>query len=328
MAQVEEEVAVEEVLALLVQPQRAVDLGARLARHHRAQEVHVGRRDLHLDEEVRAREAEDDQQLVFAEEGRVDGEPAARRVQDRQRERRLVEAVDDLADDVSALVAEEQGAEHLDLEVGAQAHVTELLAHSAQHVVDVAAEVLEVALQLVVGDDAQQRVAQRLARRVVGAVGGPRGRLVVFDVLGAHRRPHEDEVVAEVAAVQDLRRHRVEEGLGELRLVMLDQHADVVQLDLVPHLHRQLAGAELGLQPLGALVDALVVELDALALRALLAVPVSRLEAALRLGTGLAEQAVVLVEAFEHRPGDVEGAAVGELLRKHACPEVSKDQIS
>jgi hypothetical protein len=38
VAQVIEEVAVEQVLALLLQAQRVVDLGARLARHQRAQE--------------------------------------------------------------------------------------------------------------------------------------------------------------------------------------------------------------------------------------------------------------------------------------------------
>jgi hypothetical protein len=43
VAQVVEEVAVEQRLALLGQAQRVVDLGARLARHQRAQELHVGR---------------------------------------------------------------------------------------------------------------------------------------------------------------------------------------------------------------------------------------------------------------------------------------------
>jgi hypothetical protein len=34
--------------------------------------------------------------------------------------------------------------------------------------------------------------------------------------------------------VQDLGGHRVEEGLGELGLLVIDQQADVVQLDLLP----------------------------------------------------------------------------------------------
>ena len=117
--------------------------------------------------------------------------------------------------------------------------------------------------------------------------------------------------------MQDLRRHRVEEGLGKLGLVVVGQQADVVQLDLLPHVHRQRARVELGLQPLSTFIDALVVELDALALRPLLAVPVCPFEALLGLRTRLAKQPVVAVEAVEHRLSDVEGANVGELLREH-----------
>ena len=53
-----------------------------------------------------------------------------------------------------------------------------------QHRVDVAAQVLERALQLKVAHDAQQGVAQAVLGRAVGAVGRQRGRLVVFNVLG------------------------------------------------------------------------------------------------------------------------------------------------
>jgi hypothetical protein len=116
--------------------------------------------------------------------------------------------------------------------------------------------------------------------------------------------------------VQDLGRHRVEEGLGELGLVVVDQQADVVQLDLLPHVHRQRRGLELALQALGRLVDPLVVVLDPQRLGPLLAVPVGRLEARLGLGAGLAEEAVVAVEALEHRLRDGEGAGVGQCRRK------------
>ncbi|MNU95582.1 hypothetical protein D3C71_856020 [compost metagenome] len=78
---------------------------------------------------------------------------------------------------------------------------------------------------------------QVVARGVVGPVGGARGGLVVFDVLRADRRPHKDEIVVEMRAVQDLGGDRVEEGLGQFGLVVVDQEADVVQLDLVPHVH-------------------------------------------------------------------------------------------
>jgi hypothetical protein len=116
--------------------------------------------------------------------------------------------------------------------------------------------------------------------------------------------------------VEDLRRHRIEEGLGELGLQVVGQQADVVQLDLLPHVHRQRRGVEFALEPLCAFTDSLVVELDAFALRALLPLPVGALEAGLRLGAHRLEEPVVLVESFEHRLRDVERAGVGELLRE------------
>jgi hypothetical protein len=121
----------------------------------------------------------------------------------------------------------------------------------------------------------------------------------------------------EVGAVQDLGGDRVEEGLGQLRLVVVDQQADVVQLDLVPHLHRLLAGLELLLQPQHRLLHAQVVELDAFALRALLAVPVGGLEAVLGARGLGAEQPVVPVEAVEHRLGDVVGERRVQALGEH-----------
>ena len=173
------------------------------------------------------------------------------------------------------------------------------------------------ALQRVVLEQLRRRVSASVSLLgIVGAVGGRAARL---DVLGADGRPHEDEVVLEVGAVQDLGGDRVEEGLGQLGLVVVDQEADEVQLDLVPHVHRLLAGLELLLEPGHGLAHPQVVELDALALRPLLAVPVGGLEAVLgarRLG---AEQAVVAVEAVAHRLGDVVGERGIEALREHGA---------
>jgi hypothetical protein len=123
--------------------------------------------------------------------------------------------------------------------------------------------------------------------RVVGAVGGHGARRVVLDVLGADRRAHEDEVVAEVAAVQQLGGDGVEEGLGQFGLVVVGQQADVVQLGLLPGVRRQGRDVEFRAAVHG-LVDALVVVLDALRLRTLLAMPVGQLEA--RLAAALASR--------------------------------------
>jgi hypothetical protein len=174
-------------------------------------------------------------------------------------------------------------------------------------------------------DDAQEGIVQRFRRRVVDPVGRRRGRLVVLDVLGGDRRPHEDEVVVEVAAVQDVGGDRVEEGLRQFRLVVVDQQADVVQLGLVPDLHRQAAGAELPLQPLHRLAHPQVVEDDAVALGLLLAQPVGLLEALLRLGAALPEQPVVLVEALQQGPGHLEGLLVVQLGGKRRHVGLSRE---
>lgn len=105
--------------------------------------------------------------------------------------------------------------------------------------------------------------------------------------------------------MQDLGGDRVEEGLGQLGLLVRHQQADVVQLDLLPDLHGLFAGLELALEPALAFAHAQVVELDALALRALLAVPVAGFKAVLGARAFSAEQRVVAVEAVDHRPRDV-----------------------
>jgi hypothetical protein len=117
--------------------------------------------------------------------------------------------------------------------------------------------------------------------------------------------------------VQDLGGHRIEEGLGELGLVVLDQQADGVQLDLVPGIARQLGRAELALQPLHRLVDAQVVVGDAVALRVELALPVGPLEARLGAARRRGEQPVVAIEAFDDRARDREGLRIVQLVREH-----------
>ncbi len=230
-------------------------------------------------------------------------ELAAGGVQQRQRDRRLLAAVDDLADHIRALVAEEQARQHLDLEVGARLHVAQPALQFGHHVGGVALEILERQLQIEVAHQLHPGLAPGLQRRVIDAVGGRRERFVDLDVGGGDRRPDEDEAVVEVAAVQDLRRHRVEEGLGQLGLPVVDQQADVEQLDLLPDLRRQHLGVELDLQAAPGFAHALVVERDALAHRALLAMPVGALEALLGGAVGLAEQPVMAVEAVEQRAG-------------------------
>ena len=97
--------------------------------------------------------------------------------------------------------------------------------------------------------------------------------------------------------MQDLGGDRVEEGLGELGLAVVDQHADELQLDLLPGAVVEGVGVELVVQALHGLVDAVVVELHTLAHRVELLLPQRGLVEFLGAARGLAKDAVVLVEA-------------------------------
>ena len=74
VVQMVEEVAVEQRLALLGEPDRGVELRARLARHQRLQEVDVAGRHVHVDHEVRPREREEDRDALVVEQDRVEDE--------------------------------------------------------------------------------------------------------------------------------------------------------------------------------------------------------------------------------------------------------------
>ena len=87
--------------------------------------------------------------------------------------------------------------------------------------------------------------------------------------------------LCDVGAMQDPGDDRVEERLGELRPLVVDEQADVVQLHLLPGGVVELLGRELAAKPLDALPHALVVEADPLSYRPLRADPVGELEALL-----------------------------------------------
>ena len=317
VAHVREKVAVEQRLALLGQAQRVVELGARLARHEPAQKLHVGARDLHVHHEISPRETEQDEQVVLAHQHRVHHQPAVAIVQDGQGKRQLLEAVDHLAHHIRRLVAKEQAAEHLNLAVRAQPRKIELAPPCGQHQFGVAGQVGKRHGERKVGDQALHLVLQRGGLGVVAAVGGHGARAIVLDVLGGHRRAHEDEVVLEISPLQDLGGDRVEEGLGQLGLVVVHQQTDVVQLDLLPHRHGLLVGLEFLGEPAHALAHAQVVELDALALGALLCHPVAGFKPVLGPRRFGAEQAVVPVEAVHHGLGYVGRQWGVQALRKH-----------
>ena len=296
-----DQVAEEHGLALLAQAEHGVELAARLVGHDRAQELHVARGHLHVDQEVGARQREQHRDPPRVEDQRVEVEQAAFVVAHRDRERAFLVAIDRLADDVGGLVAIEGRVQHLDLAVDLHRRpLAEVGPRRAQHEVDVAVEILEAALPVEVLDDAPDGGTQAAVARVVARI----HRRVGLDVFGGDRRAREQVVVVEVAAVQDLGGDRVEEGLGELGLAVVDQHADELQLDLLPGAVVEGVGVELVVQSLHRLVDAVVVELHALAHRVELLLPLRGLIELLGAARGLAKDAVVLVEALHQRLRD------------------------
>ena len=193
-----EEVAEEQRLAVLLQADHRVELGGGLVRKHRLQEGDVGRRHLHVDEEVRAVRREQQRELES------DRSAAHRRSSRPSRpclighgERQHLQAVDDAPDDVGGAVAEERAVEDLDLQAGGRdERPRRAAAERAQHVAKVAAEILEAAASKRRSSTMSISACRSpLAARIVAAV----GRRIGVEVLGRHRRPHEQEAVVEVA---------------------------------------------------------------------------------------------------------------------------------
>ena len=308
VVQVVVEVAVETGLALFLQADHRVEIARRLGRHHAAQEAHVGRRHFHVDQEVGPVEAEQHVDVRLLEQDGVEEEPPRLVLQHRDHERVLVVAVDHLADHVGRLVAVERGGEHLHLVVRLRLGplAAEIAQHQFAHPPYVAFEVGEGQRPVEIEQDLRERLAHRRVARVVAAV----RRRVGLEVLGRRGRAEEDEVVVEVGAVHDPAEDRVEEGLGQFRLLVLVEQADVDQLDLLPRGVVDRLGVELRVELLDDLADTVVVELDAVLDQPVDAVPVGLLEELLGVARTGAEDPVVLVEAAHDLAGDAAGGRV------------------
>ena len=100
------------------------------------------------------------------------------------------------------------------------------------------------------------------------------------------------------------RDHGVEEGLGELGPLVVDEHADVEQLRLLPDRVVDVLLRELRAQALDALADAVVVEADPLPDGLLRLRPGGVFEALLRLRARGPEARVVPLEALEQHVRD------------------------
>ena len=141
-------------------------------------------------------------------------------------------------------------------------------------------------------------------RPALGGVVAPVDGRIGLDVLGRDRGAHEGEVVVDVGALQHPGDDRVEERLGELRPLVVDEEADVEQLRAAPDGIVERARVELRHAAARRIPHPLVVEADALPHRLLRLWPLGDLEAVLRLGARLAEEPVVPIEALDHHVRD------------------------
>ena len=299
------QVAIEEGLALLLQPDRRVELRRGARRHELPQESDVRRRYVHLHHEVATRETEEHVESLGAEEQRVEDQRAViRRVPNGYGERMLLVAVDDPPDDVRGLAAEEERGEHLHLKVRVPfLRAREMHSQGPDEMPQVAWQVLERHTEPGVRDDRSERATESLRRRVVTAI----RRTLPVDELRRDRRAPEDVLIAVVGPLEDAARDRVEERLGQLGPTMIVQEFDVGALDLRPDRFVVACTREPRRDGRDGLPHPRVVQVDARALRRPHRGPVCALEPLMGLGAHLAEDAVVPIEALEDRPGDVAG---------------------
>ena len=179
MPQVMQKIAVKQCFALFLQPQGAVDLITRLARHHAAQELHIGGRNLHVHHEVGTGETEQHQQIVFTEKGGINHELRSHcglsamlqlLVQHRQGKRNLIKTIDQLAHHIRTLVAKKQAGQHLDLEVGAHGGLLQTRTQRLHHPCGIAGQIFKCDAQSKILHDLHHHGFKRLQAGVVGTV--------------------------------------------------------------------------------------------------------------------------------------------------------------
>ena len=101
--------------------------------------------------------------------------------------------------------------------------------------------------------------------------------------------------------------------------MVINQQADVVQLDLGPDIHGLLTRVELPLQTLGGFAHPHVIELDAFTLGAMLAMPVGGFEMVLGTNRFSTEQLVMAVKTIDHRFRNVAHMGGIETMGKHGA---------
>ncbi len=166
----------------------------------------------------------------------------------------------------------------MDLEIRRGFELAEGFGNGLHHALNIARQIFERRLQLEVRHDPFERRGEAILTWVIRTIRWLGRGFIVLDVLRRYSRPHENKVVLEVRAMQDLAAHGVEERLRALGLPVRSQQADVMQLDLLPDFIVYVLGVVLVLQTRHALFHAIVVRRDAFPRKPLQRVPVAGFE--------------------------------------------------
>ena len=91
----------------------------------------------------------------------------------------------------------------MNLEIGAQLGVDQFLGHGLGNKSSISGEINEGHPQIKISHHLRDDLAQALLRWVISAVGRTGFWFAVFDVLGADRWPHKDEIIVKMRPQQN-----------------------------------------------------------------------------------------------------------------------------
>ena len=131
------------------------------------------------------------------------------------------------------------------------------------------------------------------------------GGLFGIDELGRNRTTNENVIVSEIVAMKQGAKYRVVKGLCQFRLQVIADQLHVLALDVKPELAVEGFQVEQFLQVANRILDANIVELDALARSRALGLPVGVFEAFLGALGDLAENREMAIETLQDGGGNL-----------------------
>ena len=270
------EIAIEGVLALLLQTKHGIEFRLGLAGQHAAQKLHIGRWHFHVHQEISPAEGKQHANAPGLQQYGIQIQFAAVIAQYRHGKRVAHTTIDDLAENISGFVAVKGRGQYLDLQIGLRRRPPggKIVVDRAQHTGQIAAQAGKRQRPGKITHDLPHHLAQTAGRRIVTTI----TRRIRLDIFGRNGRTDENEIVVEVIPVQHAGEHRIEKGLGQFRLLVVGQQANEVQLGLLPDFIIQQIGMKFVMQPANRFLHPFIIKLDTVADGLLHALPVRALE--------------------------------------------------